>query len=212
MERKNGWKAQEVEYLRKWAGIKSTRELGKDLGRGKSTTYNKMVREGIEGLKPGPQLTWTESDFEDLRNVKPGTSHREFAKDHNKSGESVRLWAHRLGIRFESRPGRRPHDVERIRELAKTCTAKQAAEHVTLKLKGLHKLAQRNGFKFLPARAPAAPKAQRQPRAKVQSIRSAKAPRRVVVYAAPIEYCPVCHAPVSDWRGHYERMGHRRTA
>jgi hypothetical protein len=27
---------------------------------------------------------------------------------------------------------------------------------------------------------------------------------------APIEYCPVCHAPVSDWAGHYERLGHKR--
>lgn len=32
------------------------------------------------------------------------------------------------------------------------------------------------------------------------------------IKVARVEWCPKCHAPVSNWQEHYERMGHRRCA
>lgn len=46
---------------------------------------------------------------------------------------------------------------------------------------------------------------------KAPAVRPAKMPKRVVVISR-VEYCPKCHAPVSNWQGHFERTGHRREA
>lgn len=41
-------------------------------------------------------------------------------------------------------------------------------------------------------------------------VRPARRGGRSAVRRLAVEYCPQCRAPVSDWQGHYERMGHRR--
>ena len=126
--RDNRWTPAEVEELRKLAGVKSSREIALIIGRGKSGVCQKMSRLGIKGVKPGRQHTWTEVDFEDLRNVQIGVSSNEFARTHGRSGESVRFWARKLGVQFRCNLGLIPQEVERLRELAKTCSVQQVAE------------------------------------------------------------------------------------
>jgi hypothetical protein len=205
--RKGDWTPAEIEQLRSLAGHKCSREIAEIMGRGKSAVCQKMLREGIEGLRSGRQCNWTERDFQALRDLKPGISSREFARQIGKSRESVRFWARKFGLRFKSKF--RIWTEERIEDLivlGATHTIPEAARELGLSQNAVRKACGHYGVTMLKhvVRKDEPITVRVHKPVVVKSAAKKVAPRETV---SRLSYCQFCHAPVSDPIGHRERMG-----
>jgi hypothetical protein len=133
-----------------------------------------------------------------------------------------------------------PEQVARLRELAGHHSAREISKILNRGYHGVSKQIRKQGLpRWIPpvkARPPKPPKAvapkveKKAPEPKpVPVAKPAPSPVRIKTYVEPsvplrqkepkrsvikgeVEWCSVCGSPVSDWQGHFERLGHRKPA
>lgn len=109
-----------------------------------------------------------------------------------------------------------PWSDEERKALRYSMSARAAMKATGRTENAVEKMAKRLGVKFMSQRIViCAP--EKKVVVKTPMVRSKPTPidkpRKVEApYVSRLEYCPICCSPVSDWQGHYERMGHRRQA
>lgn len=176
---------------------------------------------------------WTEEQNAVLRDAAGKLTARELAKRLGRSAKAVRSQALMLGVELmrwkpeEMRGYWSPELEARLRGLAPTHTPTQAAAELGRTDRSVRLRAAKIGLRMRDGR-----KRQGQ-RSGISGERAASArkvgkPRTATVKASialmpalrrpaasevsRLEWCPECHAPVSNWAQHYERSGHRRRA
>ena len=220
----NVWTPEEIAVLYRWAAKKSGREIALLAGHTRAATLRKMALLGLRGMPSGRQPRWTAVQMEALRRVpidRPQMTCRAFAVEQGMTVETVRHWARKIGFQFYSGFFWDAQDVERLRSLAPEKTLRELAAEL-----GRSPRAVRSKLAALGLKCAHQPRPRREPAATPQPVRvrvvrlpkektaSIAAPRRIRprrIEVSRIEYCPRCHAPVSNWGEHFERMGHRRT-
>jgi len=256
------WTNGEKELLRELAGSLCAREIAGRVGRTKFAVLRMMHVLGLGGMPPGRQTQIAAVQLDAIRNVRPGTSFGALARQLGLSGECVRYWARKMGVRSETGRLYSEADCALLRELAGKVTTKEAAARLGRTCAQIWEKARRMRIAFLDpsawteeeserlrglaGRVTAARAAEllgrtafavrgkavrmgipfkREPRPKREPVK-----REIARQAAPsaiaacrparvrgkrmevsrLEWCGECHAPVSNWQQHYERMGHRR--
>ena len=229
----NEWTAAELAILREHAGKKCAREIAAIVGRPRFATLTKLRQLGLPGFPPGRVCTLTPEQMDALRNVPPGISGQQFAQMHGVGEEAVRHWVRKLGITLTPASRWTEKQNQQLRDLAPTHTATQIAALIGRSRSSVWSKAHVLGVEPVReglrppkrlARAPKPPKAAPGPKLCRPRKAAASTPRKTKAApakaAVPIrkptppqlEYCPTCHAPVSNWQEHYKRMGHRRPA
>jgi hypothetical protein len=261
------WTSGEKELLGELAGSLCAREIAERVGHTRFAVLRMMHVLGLGGMPAGRQRQIAAVQLDAIRNVRPGTSFGALARQLGLSGECVRHWARKMGVRFETGRLYSEADCALLRELAGKVTAKEAAARLGRTCAQIWEKARRMRIAFLDSsawteeeserlrglagRVTAARAAEllgrtafavrgkalrmgipfkREPRPKRESVERRLVKREIARQAAPsataacrparvrdrrmevsrVEWCGECHAPVSNWQQHYERMGHRR--
>lgn len=224
----NEWTEAELALLRLHIGTQPAHMLAPIIGRKPMAIRKKCADLKLKGYPSGsPSHCWTPEKIEALKNIQPGISARAFGRIHGIDNDSVRNKAAKLGIKFLPPCRWTKEDVSRLRQLVPTHTAKELSIEFHRNPKAIHTQCQRVGIHAVPEiersrqrRAakeaiPKEPKAARPPKPMKEPapkpIRLVSRPAKSV-YRPALEYCSQCHAPVSNWGEHFERMGHRRPA
>jgi hypothetical protein len=192
------WTKEETALLEKLAATTRVCELAKILGRSKHSIVGKKRLMKMGGISP---RHWTDEQIEMLRTAPRGTTTAELARRIGKTYPAVRHMAMRLKVALPTKPEWSAAEILALRacegmsvEAVMAVTGRSArgvegkARQLSIQLTGYQK--------------------RRMPAGRILS--KPKPPRREVVIASQIEYCPRCHAPVSNWHQHFERTGHRR--
>ncbi|MFP5277013.1 MAG: hypothetical protein ACLGPM_07850 [Acidobacteriota bacterium] len=211
----NEWTEPELKKLRELAGTMCGREVAAIIGRTRMATLRKISQLGLKGFAPGSPHGWTEKQFEMLRNVKPGVSIIQFARQIGKSDEAVRHWARKFGIKFVPQRTWTAEDVSSLRNMEERLTIQEAAEALHRTPRGVRAKAEQLGVKLRPKGRPKkdSPPRRCTPRKIGRTLaRRRREPVAVARAVSRLEWCSQCHAPVSNWSQHFERMGHRRPA
>lgn len=219
------WSAEDVECLRRWAGKKTAREMAPLVGHTPGAVQKKLGALGLEGWRGGRPPLWTAVQTEALLALaaeRRQVTSSAFAAQHGIRLGTVRHWARKLGVRFDSGrswsaeeggvrfdSGRNwsAEEVARLKELAPTNRLEALAAVLGRTVAAVRAKARSLGLRYV---ARVWTPGGRKSRTRTRSGRPATRPRVLSVERCCIEYCPQCSAPVSNWQQHFERMGHRR--
>lgn len=111
------------------------------------------------------------------------------------------------------------HEIARLKQLSGTMSSSEIGK-ILGRTKDAVK-AQRNRWglpSFIPAYARASEVVQaapEPPKTSPVALRQAPKPplrQKAVRIEGTVEYCPECHAPVSNWDDHFYRSGHKKRA
>ncbi len=150
-------------------------------------------------------MIWTDEQIAALKAITPEDTAAAFGAKYGISKNGVIKKAWRLGVKFVRAYDWAPADLETLTRLCGDKTAKEIAAILGRNEDNIHKQASRMGMSFKERRSCkiSAPR----PRARDRRVHAS--PVQVIrVFERELAYCPQCHAPVSNWSQHYERMGH----
>jgi hypothetical protein len=205
------------------AGVKAGKppgEIAAQIGRSRHAVWSRA--RALNGPAVSPWY-WTPEQNAMLIDAAGALTAKELAKKVRRSAKAVRSQAEALGVTLmrwkpeEMHGYWAPEAEARLRALAPTHTPTQASVALgrtdrSVRIKAAKMgLRMRDGRMRLGSAARARGPAKRQKVAKPIELVRAR-PKPVAQEVPCIEFCPECHAPVSNWAQHYERMGHRRRA
>jgi hypothetical protein len=212
---KHFWSKEEVQQLRDLAATMSAKEIARAVDLSYEAVAAKMSREGLERSR---KRNWKARETVALRASSGKRKAADVARALGRSRDAVAGMAKRLGVSLGERQMWSSLDDARLRDLAPKMLPVNIAAVLKRSDSSIRRRAKRLGVLLLDGRKVADDGARRnrvraeRERAAVKKAESAKMARmRKVIGDVRVEYCPQCYAPVSDWQGHYERMGHRRS-
>jgi hypothetical protein len=206
------WSDMEIFQLRELYGTMTAAEVGKQIGRTKSSVLKKAKILKIRNYRDNKSEKWPNSLIEKLKTLGPTMTAKAFMKEYGLTKDSVYNHARKFKIKFKSDVFWTPERIEVIRQFK---SASEAAETLGIGKDAVLRRAKRSGIILKETRIPSIVKQapvrfrtaqKRVPAVKARYKRSGSAER------SRIEYCPTCHSPVSNWQEHFDRMGHRRPA
>ncbi len=194
------WSEEMLAILRANAGKMKAKDIGKLVGRGETATRIKIQRLGLKPFVQGYTSLWTPEQVEILRKADPRAGVHVFQKLFGYGETSIRKKARQLGIKFIASAGWTPEQIDRVKNAPPSLTARELAKEIGKSLAAVHHKRHKLGITGVPgSRRPKSEPARKVHATPIQIIR---------VTERTIDYCPQCHAPVSNWSQHYERMGH----
>ncbi len=150
-------------------------------------------------------MIWTDEQIAALRAITPKDTAEAFGAKYGISKNGVVKKAWRLGIKFAVLGAWEAEDLETLTRLCGDKTAKEIAAILGRNEDNIHKQASRMGMSFKERRSHKIST----PRPRARDRKVYATPVQIIrVTERTIDYCPQCHAPVSNWSQHYERMDH----
>ena len=204
------WTDAEIATLRELLGTMTAGQIGERIGRNKSGVLKKVRRLGLQNRQYDKSEKWPDPLIESLKTRGPNMTARDFMKEYGLTKDSVYNHAKKFKIKFKLDVFWTPEKIEFVRQ---SKSAASVSRILGIGKDSVLRIAKRSGIILEETRVHTEPKQATQRTREAQK----RVPTKTATYRrsgreerSRIEYCPVCHSPVSDWQGHFERQGHRR--
>ena len=202
------WDSAELDLLHSLAASTPVRDLVPIIGRSKHAIVGKIRTLGI---KRYDQRAWRPEEIEALRSADPASTISALAHKLQCREGRLRILAGNIGVHLRTlRPWSAAEEIL-LKDLAGILSVAAIAARIERTEKSVRARAVALGIslrhKVRGERRRSCPAVVRTQQPKQHVTRPAKPS---TAYVTRIEYCPQCHAPVSDWSGHFQRLGHRR--
>jgi len=201
------WTEDEDNLLRELLGKMTSEKIGEKIGgRNKNGVLKRVKRLGLQNRKDNKCEQWPDSLVESLKICGPTMTAKQFMTQYGTLKDSTYNHAKKFKINFL------PYvewTEDKIEVLRQSKSAKEAAQKLGKDTSTVLRKAKCLGIVLCESRRPKG-EAQVQQRDRKPAKRvSVKRPVREE--RSRLEICPIHHCPVSDWEGHFERLGCRRS-
>lgn len=207
------WTEDEDNQLRELSGTMPASQIGKIIGGRKKNGVNKRIqRLGLQNVARDKCESWSIDLIDNLKSYGPKMTANAFVDKFGVTINSTYNHAKKFKIKFLPCVEWTEDKIEVLRQCK---TATEAAEKLGKNRRNV--LARAKMLGIILAESKVAKEAQKkEPKPVIHSVK--RTPVKKEAHKRPvreeksrIEICPIHHCPVSDWQGHYERLGCRRS-
>jgi hypothetical protein len=204
------WSDAQVTNLRELLGTMSAGQIGAQIGRTKSSVLKKVTRLGLHNRHVDRSEKWSLDLIEKLKTLGPTTTAKAFMAENGLTKDSVYNHAKKFKIKFVTDVFWTQARIEIIRQKG---SASEAAKALGVGRGAVLRQAKRSGIILKETRTTSpvkkAPERVRMAQKRVPAVK-ARYKLSGREERSRIEWCPICHSPVSNWIEHSARMGCRR--